>query len=71
MVKQNPNYKHGDIPGAVTGGFVEMDTQLNANQRLTEDISGSTAILLMVDADNHFYAASVGDSKCIESATQM
>ena len=67
LVKHQNNYKHGDIPGAVTDGFIEMDSQLNADQRLTEDISGSTAILLMLDANNHFYAASVGDSKCIVS----
>jgi len=65
MVKQTPNYKHGDIPGACTDGFVEMDSQLNADQRLTEDISGSTGIMLILDGDNHVYAASVGDSKCI------
>ena len=45
--------------------FVEMDSQLNADQRLTEDISGSTGIMLILDGDNHVYAASVGDSKCI------
>jgi len=67
MVKQTPQYKHGDIPGACTDGFVEMDSQLNSDQRLSDDISGSTGIMLILDGDNHFYAASVGDSKCIIS----
>lgn len=68
MVKQTQNYKHGDVPGAATEGFIEMDGHLNADQKLTEDISGSTAILLIFDAHhNHMYAASVGDSKCIIS----
>ena len=52
MVKQHPNYKHGDIPGAAQDGFIEMDTQLNADQKLTEDISGSTAVLLILDNNN-------------------
>lgn len=68
MVKQQDNYKHGDIPGAAARGFIETDHQLNADQKLTEDISGSTAVLLILDnLNNHLYSASVGDSKAIIS----
>lgn len=43
-----PEYKLGDVEAAIQKGFLECDVAMKADTALTEDMSGSTAITVLL-----------------------
>ena len=52
LIKDNPNYREGNIRTAIVESFKTMDLSLNQYAKMTRDISGSTAIVVIIDKLN-------------------
>lgn len=64
FVVQRPEYKEGDIPAAITQGFLELDDFMQADSKLKNEISGTTAVTCLLK-ENKLYCGNAGDSRAI------
>ncbi|CAJ0580820.1 unnamed protein product, partial [Mesorhabditis spiculigera] len=65
-IASQPEFKDGDLPLALKKGFLALDEKMRADDEMKDDVSGTTAVVVMVQRDT-IYCANVGDSRAIVS----
>ncbi|TKR68248.1 hypothetical protein L596_024254 [Steinernema carpocapsae] len=66
-IVSEPTYKNGDIAEAIQTGFLGLDEQMRADAETKDEMSGTTAIVVLV-RDQKIYCGNVGDSRAVVSA---
>ncbi|CAH1404005.1 unnamed protein product [Nezara viridula] len=61
---KSKEYQAGKIKNALEFSFLDLDNQMSKNKDINEDMSGSTAIVIVIK-NNTLYCANVGDSRAV------
>lgn len=59
-------YREGNIVEAMRKGFLELDQIMLTDKEVVEELSGSTAVIVIIKGDK-LYCANVGDSRAVGS----
>ncbi|CAD6188359.1 unnamed protein product [Caenorhabditis auriculariae] len=65
IVLQN-EYGEGDMKRAIEKGFLALDDQMRIDEEMRDDVSGTTAVVVIVK-ENTIFCGNVGDSRAIAS----
>uniref|UniRef100_A0A0A9W275 protein-serine/threonine phosphatase n=1 Tax=Lygus hesperus TaxID=30085 RepID=A0A0A9W275_LYGHE len=64
FITSHESYKNGNISKAIERGFIEIDNKMREDNGLVEEMSGSTAVVVLIK-DNMVYCGNAGDSRAI------
>jgi len=59
-------YGRGDLKGALVQGYLDLDLAMQQDEKLRDDMSGSTAVSCLIK-DGSIYCANAGDSRAVAS----
>jgi len=65
-VMARQEYAKGDMRAALTQGYLDLDQAMQQDERLRDDMSGSTAVCCLL-RDGAVYCANAGDSRAVAS----
>ncbi|VDL72787.1 unnamed protein product [Nippostrongylus brasiliensis] len=66
QILQQEDYAQGNLPEALRKGFLALDEQMRADDEMRDDVSGATAVVVLVK-DDVIHCANVGDSRAVVS----
>ncbi|KAL3085169.1 hypothetical protein niasHS_010238 [Heterodera schachtii] len=66
QIAQSNTFREGRISDALVEAFLELDEQMMASEQIREEMSGSTAVTVLIK-DNFIYCANAGDSRAVAS----
>ncbi|KAE9419811.1 hypothetical protein Angca_004207 [Angiostrongylus cantonensis] len=66
QILQQPDYALGNLPEALRKGFLALDEQMRSDDQMRDDVSGATAVVVLV-RDDVIHCANVGDSRAVVS----
>ncbi|KAJ6215891.1 hypothetical protein RDWZM_010391 [Blomia tropicalis] len=65
-VNTNPLYVEGRYEEALKDAFVEFDKAMFNDEKMRDELAGSTAVIILVK-DGNIYCANIGDSRAVAS----
>ncbi|KAK6744650.1 hypothetical protein RB195_011398 [Necator americanus] len=66
QILQQADYAQGNLPEALRKGFLALDEQMRSDDEMRDDVSGATAVVVLVK-DDIIHCANVGDSRAVVS----
>jgi len=63
-IANQPEFKQGNIEGAIRKGFLEFDKEMSTEDEIREDLAGTTAVCVVIK-ENKLFCGNVGDSRAI------
>ncbi|EYC24650.1 hypothetical protein Y032_0013g2028 [Ancylostoma ceylanicum] len=66
QILQQADYAQGNLPEALRKGFLALDEQMRSDDEMRDDVSGATAVVVLVK-DDVIHCANVGDSRAVVS----
>ncbi|CAJ0597206.1 unnamed protein product [Cylicocyclus nassatus] len=66
QILQQADYAKGNLPEALRKGFLALDEQMRSDDEMRDDVSGATAVVVLVK-DDVIHCANVGDSRAVVS----
>lgn len=67
VIINRPEYQEGSFSDAIKNGFLECDENIKLEEALREEMSGATAITLLLRNKKDVFVGNIGDSRCVAS----
>uniref|UniRef100_A0A183CER1 protein-serine/threonine phosphatase n=1 Tax=Globodera pallida TaxID=36090 RepID=A0A183CER1_GLOPA len=68
LIAQSNAFNEGRISDSLVEGFLGLDEEMMTNDGIREEMSGSTAVVVLIK-DNFIYCANAGDSRAVASVS--
>ncbi|KAJ2741309.1 Protein phosphatase 2C 2, partial [Coemansia sp. BCRC 34301] len=65
FIIKDENYEAGDYAAAIKAGYLTADRVLLERPEMANDLSGCTAVSVLLAKDGAVYCGNAGDSRCI------